>query len=106
MNEHIELVKKFLTDDTSVTEEELRANKDAVVARAAAAEAAWEASDYKCDAEYASFRAAIAAEAADAAADAAALWAFRAAEADNLENAEYYKKKAREAIAEYEELTR
>ena len=87
MNEHIELVKKFLANDDSVTEAELKANKND-------ARAAWAA------------RAAVDCDAAEAAYW-AALWAFRAAYwADNLENAEYCKKKAIKAIKEYEELTK
>lgn len=80
MNEHIELVKKFLDDNDSVTKEELKANKDAAYDAARAA-----------------------AEAAEA-----AFWAYEAA-ADVAyygTNSEYCKNKAREAIAEYEELTK
>ena len=75
MNEHIELVKKYLADNTSVTLEELRVNQDATWAAALwAAEAAYDA----------------------------AYWAYRAAEAS--EHTEYCKQKARKAIARYEEL--
>ena len=87
MNEHIELVKKFLANDDSVTEAELKANKND-------ARAAWAA------------RAAVDCDAAEAAYW-AALWAFRAAYwADNLGDAEYNKKLAIAAIKEYEELTK
>lgn len=95
MKKHIELAKKWLSDDKLVTLEELKANKDAA---RMAYEAAW--SPY------------WAADRADRAAARAAywayfaLWAYFAAESDNSENAEYCKQEAREAIAEYEELTR
>lgn len=88
MNEHIELAKKFLADNDSVTEEELRVNKEAAWA------AYWAAGNF------------WAATRATRAATRAALWAFRAAESDELEDAEYYKQKAIKAIAEYEELTK
>ena len=93
MKKYIELVKKFLADNDSVTEEELKANKKA--AYRAADEADW-ASRYAVGAAARAFRAAYR----------AALWAFRAAESDDLENAEYHKTLAIKAIAEYEELTR
>ncbi len=86
MNPHIELVKKFLADDTSVTEEELKANKHA------AYDAYWAAAE--------------AAEAAYWAAEDAYWAAYWATDANIPENAEYYKQKAIEAIAEYEELTK
>ena len=96
MNEHIELAKKFLADDTSVNLEELRANSnDAFDSWEAAYDATWDAGaayDAAYDAAYWAYR--------------AAYWAFRAAESNKLENAEHYKKKAIEAIAEYEELTK
>ena len=80
MNEHIELVKKFLANDDSVTEAELKANKND-------ARAAWAA------------RAAVDCDAAEAAYW-AALWAFRAAYwADNLGD-------EAAAIKEYERLTK
>jgi len=82
MKKHIELAKKSLADNDSVTLEELKANLND-------AYDAWSSEDYKWYAEYASFRAARA--------------AYLAA---RDVNAEYYKQKAREAIAEYEELTR
>ena len=78
MNPHIELVKKWRADDTSVTLEELEANKKDAYAACDVADWAYEA----------------------------ALWAFRAAESDKLENAEHYKKLAIKAIAEYEESTK
>ena len=83
MKKYVELVKKYLADDKSVTFKQLKANK----------KAAFDAWDVRV-ADY-----------ADKAAW-AALWAYWAAESDNPENAEYYKQKAREAIKEYEELTR
>ena len=88
MKKHIELVKKFLADNDSVTEEELRVNE-------AAAYAVWDSEAAEAARAY------WAAEAAEAA---RAYWA--AAESDNLEDAEYYKKLAIEAVAEYEELTK
>ena len=83
MNPHIELVKKFLADDTSVNLEEVQVNSNDAFD-------SWEAA---YDAAY------------DAAYE-AAYWAYWAAESDDLENAEYYKTLAIEAIAEYEELTK
>ena len=65
MNKHIELVKKWLVDPTSVTQQELDDNRDA----ADAANAAY-AADYAANAAY---------YAADAAADAAAYAAAYAA---------------------------
>ena len=93
MKKHIELVKKFLDDDISVSLEELKANKKAAYRdadeAARAAHAVW-----------AAHRAANYADMAD-------YWAFRGAEADNyVENAECYKKLAIEAVKEYEELTK
>ena len=77
MNPQIELVKKFLDDDKSVSSEELKANKEAVY------------------------------EAAAAAADEAAYWAAETTSwTIDAEHIEYCKQKAREAIAEYEELTK
>ena len=93
MNEHIELAKKWLADNDSVSLEELKANKKA--AYRAADEAARAA-----HAVWAAHRAANYADMAD-------YWAFRGAEADNyVENAECYKKLAIEAVKEYEELTK
>ena len=84
MNPHIELVKKFLADDTSVTEEELKANENAAYAVWANTDDAW--------AGWAS---------------AAALWSYRAAYwSDYYEDAEYCKQKAIKAVKEYEELTK
>ena len=84
MKKYVELVKKFLADDTSVSLEELKVNEKAAYAVWANTDDAW--------AGWAS---------------AAALWSYRAAYwADNLENTEYYKQKAIKAIAEYEELTK
>ena len=89
MNPHIELVKKFLDDNDSVTEKELWVNSnDAFDSWEAAYDATWDAG-----------------AAYDAAYD-AAYWAYWVVAADNLENAEHYKQKAIEAIAEYEELTK
>ncbi len=81
MNKHIELVKKWLADDKSVSLEELRA---AYVAADAAA-----------------YAAACAAAWADAAADAAA-WADAAAYA----YADYWRNEAIEHVRKYEELTK
>jgi len=81
MKKHTELVKKFLDDNTSVTEEELKANiYDAFDA--------WSANDYV---EYASFRAAR-----------AAYWV----DVGDPVDAEFWEKLAIEAVAEYEELTK
>ncbi len=80
MKKHIELVKKFLADNTSVTAEELEANiYDAYDA--------WSANDYV---EYASFRAAR-----------AAYWA-----AVDCDDAKRWKELAIKAVKEYEELTK
>ena len=96
MNPHVELVKKFLADDTSVNLEELRANSnDAFDSWEAAYDATWDAGaayDAAYDAAYWAYR--------------AAYWAYWVVAADNLENAERYRAKAIEAIAEYEELTK
>ena len=88
MNPHIELVKKFLDDNDSVSLEELRANiYDAYDA--------WVAKDCKCAVEYASFRAAR-----------AAYWvAYWAAVGDPVD-AKRWKELAIEAVKEYEELTK
>lgn len=93
MKKHIELVKKSLADDDSVNLGELGANiNDAYDA--------WAATDYKCDVEYASFRASRSAFwAADRAADDCD--AATAADA-----AKRWKELAIKAIAEYEELTK
>ena len=64
MNEHVEVVKKWLADKHSVSHEELRANADAA---ADAAGAAGAAAAYAADAAYAAYAAADAADAADAA---------------------------------------
>ena len=82
MNPHIELVKKYLADPTSVTKEELKANRDA--AYAAAADAA--------DADYYAYAAYYAAYAAAAYADDAAYAADTAYAAD----AAYYVKRYKE----------
>lgn len=95
MKKQVELAKKFLDDNDSVTLEELEANEKAAwAAYWVAAEAADEAAR-AAEADWAS-RYAVG----------AAARAFRAAESDNLENAEYYKKLAIKAIAKYEELTK
>ena len=96
MNIHIELVKKSLANDDSVSLEELIANiNDAYDA--------WAATDYKCDVEYVSFRAARAAYwAAYWAADEGGYWDDSAA----CDAAKRWKKLAIEAVAEYEELTK
>lgn len=79
MNKHIELVKKWLADNDSVTQQELDDNRTtADAAFCAAADAAF-----------------CAADAADYAANAAK--AAKAADADNADNAEYW-------IKRYEEL--
>ncbi len=91
MNPYIELVKKWLADNDSVSLGELKANK------AAARDAYWAAAAGAAvrDAYWA---AAEAAYLADLAADAAAVW--------DTDKAEHYKQKAIKAIAEYEELTK
>ena len=81
MNKHIELVKKWLKDKSSVTAEELKANADAACYAAGAAY-------YADGAAYDAVCAAYAAAYADAARTAAARTA----------DAEYY-------VKEYEELT-
>ena len=96
MNPHIELVKKFLADNDSVTEKELRANSnDAFDSWEAAYDATWDATWDAGAAYHAAYWAYR-----------AAYWAYWVVAADNLENAEHYKQKAIEAIAEYEELTK
>lgn len=96
MNPHIELVKKFLADNDSVTEKELRANiNDAYDAWIDAHEAVW-AATWDAGAAYHTAYWAYR----------AAYWAYWVVAADNLENAERYRAKAIEAIDEYEELTK
>lgn len=93
MNPHIELVKKFLADNDSVSLEELEANiYDAYDV--------WLATDYNCDAEYAAFK-------ATRAAYWAAFWTngVRAAVGDPVD-AKRWKKLAIKAIAEYARLTK
>ena len=85
MKKQVELVKKFLADNDSVSLEELKANKHA------AYDATWDAGA-AMTAAYWAYR--------------AAYWAYWVVAADNLENAERYRAKAIEAIAEYEELTK
>ncbi len=78
MNPHIELVKKWLADSNSVTEEELEANEGA-------AEADYRAADWAdVDAARAAYR--------------AASWAADAGYGESC------KQKAIEAITKYEEL--
>ena len=94
MNKHIELVKKWLDDPTSVSQEELKANADA-------AYAAYDAS-YASD--YAAYAYAAASAYADAAAYAYAAYAYAAAAAydadyDYADDAAYWVKR-------YEELTK
>ena len=96
MKKQVELVKKFLADSTSVTEEELKVNKDvAYDTWVAAYEAAW-AATWDAGAAYHTAYWAYR----------AAYWAYWVVAADNLENAERYRAKAIEAIDEYEELTK
>ena len=70
MNKHIEIVKKWLADKSSVSLEELQANKKAAyavyaAANSAAAEAAYIACAYASDASaYADYAAVYAAKAA------------------------------------------
>jgi len=78
VNKHIELVKKWLTDSESVTQQELETNCESAEDAARRAEAVYEAADD--DDEYAA--AALAAANAAAYADAAAGAAYRAAAAD------------------------
>ena len=81
MNKHIELVKKWLANPASVSQQELKDNRNA--ADAAAADAAYAAAAYRVDsvspAAAATFAAADAAAAAYAYADAAdaAYWVKR-----------------------------
>ncbi len=59
MNKHIELVKKWLNNPYSVTQEELKANVDAAYAAANAAyDAAYDAYDAACAAADAAYDAA------------------------------------------------
>ncbi len=108
MNPHIELVKKWLADNESVTLEELESNvADAYLAAGAAADAmaVWDTDLAAGDADDAAYwaycaadlDAARAAYLADLAAD-AAVW--------DTDKAEHYKQCAIEAIARYEELTK
>ena len=83
MKKQVELVKKFLADNDSVSLEELRANiYDAYHV--------WLATDYNCDAEYAAFKATR-----------DAYWA-----AVDCDDAKRWKELAIKAVKEYEELTR
>ena len=75
MNEHIELVKKWLADNDSVSQEELKDNRIAADAAYDAADAAYTANAYAADAAAAAAYAAYA-DAAYAAA-AAANWVKR-----------------------------
>jgi hypothetical protein len=84
MNKHIELVKKWLDDPSSVTVEQLRVNTESADS---AADAAYAADAY----------AAAAYEAAAYAADAADAYAADAADA--------YAEYAAECVKKYEELT-
>ena len=84
MNIHIELVKKWLADPTSVTQQELEDNRAVAYAASAAARAAADA--------------AADAAAADAAANAAAYAAYYAAYYANAANAKYW-------VNRYEGLT-
>ena len=83
MNHHIELVKKWLADKSSVSLEELEANKTGAMKAYVSFTVAYEASE-------------------------AARIAFCAATAidDDADRAEYCKKKVIEAVEEYEELTK
>ncbi len=87
MNSYIELVKKWLADNESVSLGELKANKAAardayLVARAAVRDVYWAAAE-------------------------AAYFAYKAANwADDTDEFEHYKQLAIEAIARYEELTK
>ena len=99
MNIHIELVKKWLADNDSVTFEELKANKAA--ARDAYLVAVLHRHAARSDAYWAAVRAAYWAAAE------AAYWAYKAAYwADDTDEFEHYKQLAIEAIARYEELTK
>ena len=86
MKKLFELFNKFLDDNDSVTFKQLKDNKKAAF-DAWDVRAAFDAWDVR------------AADYADKAAW-AALWAYWAAESDDLEDAEYYKQKAREIIEE------
>ncbi len=89
MNPYIELVKKWLADNDSVSLGELKANK------AAARDAYWAAA------------AGAAVRDAYWAAAEAAYFAYKAANwADDTDEFEHYKQLAIEAIARYEELTK
>ncbi len=86
MNPYIELVKKWLADNDSVTLEELRANETA----------AWDATiaDIDDDGVWTAMAATVWATMADA----MAVW--------DTDKAQRYKQCAIEAIARYEELTK
>ena len=91
MKNYVELAKKSLADDDSVTLEELKAN-----ARAAH-DAYWAAWAAKVEAEtdwYAYWAAEL------------AYWAAWDAETDAAARVEYFKQQAIKAVKEYEELTK
>ena len=93
MNKYIELVKKWLADDKSVSLEELKENK----------KAAWDASIYAASSAigYAAYWAAAAA--AYAAAD-AAYWDAKAADDDAW--AAYWRSEAIKHVKKHEELNK
>jgi hypothetical protein len=78
MNKHVELVKKWLADPSSVTLKELEKNRDAAAAAYDAADAYYAAA---ADAAY--YAAAVAADAAYYADDAAADWVKRYEDLEN-----------------------
>ena len=84
MNPHIELVKKWLADDKSVSLEELKENK----------KAAWDASIY------------AASSAIGYAAYAAADSAYGAADAADAVDAAYWRNRAIKHVKKHEELTK
>ena len=102
MNKHIEIAKKWLADNDSVSLKELEAATDAAwVAYEVAARAAKDDYEFSEAEAYAiAFQAAKAAEVADRAVKAV----YWVGDADGY--VEYCKNKAIEAVEEYEELTK
>ena len=92
MNKYIELVKKWLADDKSVSLEELKENK----------KAAWDASIYAASSAigYAAYAA------ADSAYGAAADSAYGAADAADAVDAAYWRNRAIKHVKKHEELTK
>lgn len=103
MNKHIELVKKWLDDPSSVTVEQLRVNTESADSAADAAVDAVDAA-YAAAAAYAAYDADYAADAAAAAYADDAYAADAAYAAARTADAEYYVKKYEELTGEFGEV--